>query len=146
MHRTLFAALAAVSLLAAPALAGQPDNLRLYSILANDAKLSIDGGQPETIGTSSVNFYYFTTGQHSFVLTDANGEQVTLNADLEDNNMSTLHGRSWWCVTTGRRSGDNQLVLMFDSKDQCDHMLAVAPAENDDPNDSDAPAAPPNRQ
>ncbi|MBS0472199.1 MAG: hypothetical protein JSR60_14090 [Proteobacteria bacterium] len=137
MHRVFLAALAAASLLAGPALAGPPNNLRLYSILNTRATLEIDGDKPFTIDENSVNFYYFSTGEHTFVLTDANGEKVTLTADLENNNMSIGRGRAWWCITTGRRSKDNVLVMVFDTREQCDQMLAVAPAEHDDPSDDD---------
>ncbi|HUO88378.1 MAG TPA: hypothetical protein VMU08_04315 [Rhizomicrobium sp.] len=125
---------AALAALSAPAVAGQPHNVRLYSILDDTAKLTIDGVAQSDLPPNSVNFYYYAPGQHTFVLTDGNGDTVTLNADLEDGQMAASRGRSWWCVTTGRRTADHVLVLILDTEAQCQGMLAVAP-DKDDPSD-----------
>lgn len=147
MLRVIAAALAAAVLLAGPAFAAPPDNLRLYSILNTRASLAIDGDKPETVENNSVNFYYFENGTHDFVLTDANGETVKLTADLEDKNMSVLRGRAWWCITIGRTTNGNVLRIVLDTPEQCTRMLEVAPKEHDDPNDDDpADGAPANGQ
>ena len=135
MRRVGYWIAAALVAFSVPALAGPPDNLRLYSILAGNAQLTIDGGKPQTIEPGTVNFYHFDPGAHVFVLTDADGQSITLNADLSDGSMATSRGRSWWCVTTGRTTNTNELRLLLDTHDQCQSMLAVAP-EHDDPSDS----------
>lgn len=133
-HRRAMAVAAAVLLsLTAPALAA-PHNVRFYSILEEGAQLTVDGGPARDIPSGSVNFYSLSPGQHSFALTTASGGTISLNANLDDGQMSASRGRSWWCVMTGRRSSDQQLVLMLDTPQQCASMLAVAP-ENDDPSD-----------
>ena len=129
---TLAAALLALT---APAVAGGPHNVRFYSILDEGAQLSADGGAAEAIGPNSVNFYHFEPGAHSFSLTTASGDTVSLDTDFEDANMSTSRGRSWWCLVAGRRSADHVLVFLFDTQAQCQSMLAVAPTD-DDPADS----------
>lgn len=135
-RKAMFAALALLGV-AAPAVAAQPDNVRVYSILTEAAQLSVDHGAPQAIGPGSVNFYWFATGQHTLDLTTASGATISLNADLQDAQMAVSRGRGWWCITMGRRTKDNVLVLMLDTQAQCMSMLEVAPADHDDPADDD---------
>lgn len=129
MRTATVAAAILLALAAAPA-AAETTNLRIYSILAEESDLTIDGGAPIHLGPSTISFRRLDPGAHSFRLTTASGASAALDVTLAEDQMSASRGRSWWCVVTGRTSDTNELKFMLDTPAQCQGMLDVAPADD----------------
>ena len=126
--RNIFIIAGLIALFAqAQAFAEEPPNLRLITILKEDAFFAMDGVQQSDLKQGSVSLYTLKPGTHFFsVLARKTGDSTRLMANLDADKMSTSHGRRWWCLVVGRRPQDDQLIIALASPPQCDGMLAAA--------------------
>jgi len=113
-----------------------PTNLRVHSVLVEDSDFFIDNQLVQHMIAGSVNFVLVTAGAHHFEVKADSGGDITLDATLDESQMSSARGRSWWCMVTGRASGGAQeLRLILSTPQQCAGLLDAAPEDDVPPGD-----------